>query len=93
MSLNLKFCAAQTLLITVWLQWQMQREKLQARCDGLEARMQGLQQRCTSSEASTVSLELQVGLLQQRLHACSAQLAEKVITTHELFSCQVEQRL
>lgn len=59
---------------------QTQREELQGRCERLESRVQALQQRCSDAEASTVSLELQVGLLQQRLRASTAQVAEQVIS-------------
>lgn len=57
---------------------QAQHEELQGRCEKLKSRVQALQQRCSEAEASTVSLELQVGLLQQRLRASTAQVAEQV---------------
>ncbi|BDA44522.1 Acyl-CoA-binding domain-containing protein 4 [Coccomyxa sp. Obi] len=56
---------------------QTQRQELQGRCERLESRVQALQQRCSDAEASTVSLELQVGHLQQRLRVSTAQLAEQ----------------
>ncbi len=61
---------------------QTQREELQGRCEKLESRVHALQQRCSDTEASTVSLELQVGLLQQRLRASTAQIAEQVDPVH-----------